>query len=76
MKKPDVKEEMAIIAALKSLGGMATISRIKSWIVAQDFNFKVNVRKTLRELKRRKVVKTDRPFAPSSLEMRYELLRQ
>lgn len=64
------REDLCILGVLRVLGNIATTSKITQ--KANEFGYKINVRKALRRLKKQGILKTDRPN--SDLEIRWEFV--
>jgi aminoglycoside/choline kinase family phosphotransferase len=72
MSKFDGKDFYATVSALRNLGGIGMFSAIDK--EAQKTNFGNETRRVLRYLENKKLIKSDRPLLPLSLELRWEVI--
>lgn len=71
MKKREHVEELEVLSVLQSFGNIATTTQINARMKLLKMNY--DSRPILRKLKRKGLLKTDRPF-DNSLELRWEVV--
>ncbi len=72
MNKFKGKDFYATVSALRNLGGIGMSSAIDK--EAQKINAGTETRRVLRYLENKKLIKSDRPLLPLSLELRWEIV--